>query len=296
MDVSIIIVNWNTKKLLKDCLSSVFKFTKAIKYEVIVVDNASADGSAQMVLKKFPYVKLIRNKQNFGFGKANNQGIKIAKGKYIMLLNSDAYLIENSLEKLFKKAESIKNLGILAPQITNEDKSIQQSAGFFPNLPQVFFWMSFLDDLPFGQIFKPYHIDHDSFYQNQHNIDWATAAAILISKEALKKTSGFDENIFMYGEEVELAWRIKNSGFQVIYTPFTKIVHIGRGSSQNVSKAAFIGEYSGIKYFYKKHKKPISLQIVRFLLKIGALGRILIFGLLGRRELSHAYVEAFKMA
>src|SRR3989337_3855070 len=127
MELSVIIVNWNTKKLLEDCLRSIFKFTKDIKFEVIVVDNGSKDGSQAMVKEKFPQVKLILNKDNLGFTKANNQGIKVAKGKYVLLLNSDTYLIENSLSKLVKKAESLSSLGALGPLLLSEDRSIQQS-------------------------------------------------------------------------------------------------------------------------------------------------------------------------
>src|SRR3990167_10274907 len=107
MELSVIIINWNTKTLLKDCLNSIYKFTKEINFELIVVDNGSKDGSQAMVKKKFPQVKLILNKANLGFTKANNQGIKVAKGKYVLLLNSDAYLIENSFRKLLDRARSI---------------------------------------------------------------------------------------------------------------------------------------------------------------------------------------------
>lgn len=301
IDLSIIIVNWNTKELLDDCLSSIFKLTKDIDFEVIVVDNGSQDRSQAMVKTKFPQVKLIPNKQNLGFTKANNQGIKIAKGEYVLLLNSDTYLIENSLAKLVKKAKSLKNLGALGPLLLNQNQKIQQSVGFFPHLLQVFWWMSFIDDLPGGAILKPYHVDHDSFYsqkssayQEDQEIDWVTAAAILVPIDVIQKVGVFDEKIFMYGEEVEWCYRIKNAGFSVYFTPVTKIIHIGRGS-QKVPAKSFIGEYQGVLYFYQKHKSKISLQIARFLLKMGALLRIAVFRILGRKELSQAYVEALKV-
>ncbi len=296
MDLSIIIVSYNTRKLLKDCLASIFKFTKGISFEVIVVDNASKDQSADMVRKNYPQVKLILNRDNLGFTKANNQGIRIAKGEYIMLLNSDTYLVENSFRKLAEKAKSLENLGALGPLLLNQDHSIQQSVGYFPNLPQVFLWMSFIDDLPGGQNLKPYHIDHNSFYQKEKEVDWVTAAAILVPRKVINKVGALDENIFMYGEEIELCYRIKQAGYQVYFTPETKIVHIGRGSSQKIPTKAFIGEYQGVIYFYQKYKGALSLQIVRLLLKIGALARIVIFGLLGRKELINAYVQAIKVA
>lgn len=296
MDLSVIVVNFNTKKLLADCLSSIYKFTKGVEFEVIVVDNGSKDASQDIVKTKFPQVKLIPNKDNLGFTKANNQGIKVAKGGYILLLNSDTYLIENSFKKLLEKAKSLPNLGALGPQLLNEDRSIQQSVGFFPHLPQVFWWMSFIDDLPAGEVLKPYHVDHDSFYSKDQKVDWVTAAAILVPRHVIRKIGGLDENIFMYGEEVDWCYRIKRANLKVFYSPATKIVHIGRGSTGQVSKNAILGEYKGIKYFYAKHKPGLSLQLLRLLLKIGALARIIAFGVLGRKETAKFYVEAFKVA
>lgn len=296
MDLSVIIVNWNTKKLLEDCLTSVYKFTRNVNFEVIVVDNSSNDGSQKMVKEKFPKAKLISNKDNFGFAKANNIGIRQAKGEYILLLNSDTYLIENSFQKMTEFAEKQENLGALAPQLLNQDKSNQQSVGFFPDLPQIFYWMSFIDDLPFGHLLRPYHVDHDIFYKKIQQVDWVTGAAILIPKNIIQKVGNLDEKIFMYGEEVEWCYRIKKAGFKIIYTPITKIVHIGRGSSGNISTRAFIGEFEGLKYFYSKHKSKTSLQILRILLKMGTLARILLFGFLGRKATARAYVETYKVA
>ncbi len=296
MDLSVIIVNWNTKKLLENCLKSIFKFTEDVNFEIIVVDNGSEDDSPNLVKEKFPQVKLIPNKENLGFTKANNQGIKIAKGKYILLLNSDTYLIENSFKKLVGEANKRKNLGALGPALLNENRSIQQSAGFFPHLPQVFLWMTFIDDLPGGSALKPYHVDHDSFYMRGREVDWVTAAAILVAKSVIKRVGPLDEKIFMYGEEVEWCYRIKKAGFTNFFSPTTKIVHIGRGSSQKIPTRAYIGEYKGIIYFYAKHRGKFSLQIARLFLKIGALARILIFGLLGRKELASSYAEVFKVA
>lgn len=301
MELSAIIVNWNTKKLLSDCLESIFKFTKDVSFEVIVVDNGSGDGSGAIVKKNFPQVKLILNKENLGFAKANNQGIKIAKGEYILLLNSDTYLIENSFKKLIDKGRTLERvrplrLGALGSQLLNTDRSIQQSAGFFPDLPQIFWWMTFIDDLPGGTILKPYHIDHDSFYTKDQSVDWVCGAAMLIPRSVIRQVGGLDEKIFMYGEDVEWCFRIKKAAFNVYFSPVSKIVHIGRGSTEKISARAFIGEYNGVKYFYKKHKGGFSLQIARILLKIGALARILIFGILGRKELARIYAEAFCVA
>ena len=297
MDLSVIIVNWNTKKLLEDCLRSIFKFTKDVSFEVVVVDNGSSDGSQGMVKKKFPQVKLIPNKDNLGFAKANNQGIKISKGKYIFLLNSDAYLIENSFKKLLDDARSLgEKLGAMGPLLLNEDRSIQQSVGFFPDLPQILWWMTFIDDLPGGTFLKPYHVDHDSFYKNQHEVDWITGAAFLIPKKVIDKIGMLDEKIFMYGEDFEWCFRIKKAGFKVYFSPTAKIVHIGGGSVNKVRTNAFVGEFRGLEYFYKKYKGRFSLQILRLLLKMGTLLRIAAFAIVGRTKTAKSYVEVLKMA
>ena len=296
MDLSVIIVNWNTKKLLEDCLRSIFKFTKDVGFEIIIVDNGSEDGSQSMLKKKFPQVKLIPNKDNLGFAKANNQGIKIAKGKYVLLLNSDTYLIENSFKKLVVKADEFDDLGALGALLLNEDRSIQQSVGFFPDLPQVFWWMTFIDDLPGGIVLKPYHVDHDSFYKSEHEVDWVTGAVFFIPTKVIDKVGLLDEKIFMYGEDFEWCFRIKKAGFKIYFSPTAKIVHIGGGSVNKIRTNAFVGEFRGLEYFYKKYKGRFSLQILLFLLKMGTLLRIVAFAIFGRIKTAKSYVEVFKMA
>jgi GT2 family glycosyltransferase len=294
MDLSIIIVSFNTKELLKKCLSSIFEFTKRISFEVVVVDNASTDSSIKMVEGEFPQVKLIKNSKNLGFGRGNNQGIKEACGKYIFLFNSDAYLEENVLPKLVQVMDQNPKIGVLAPQILNPNHTIQQSCGFLPDLPQVFFWMTFLDDLPGGQFLKPYHVDHDSFYKKEHGVGWITGAAMMFRREALEKSGLFDEKIFLYGEEVELCKRIKDAGFKIILSPVAKIIHLGRGSIEKKNIDAIVGEYKGLLYYYQKHKEKWQKQILLLVLKLGAVLRFIIFGLvLGRKELREAYFQAF---
>lgn len=296
MDISFIIVNYKTKELVAQAVKSIQKFCKNLSYEIIVVDNNSEDGSAKFFKKNLSNTKVFAQKENIGFGRGNNVGIKVAKGEYVFFFNSDAYLIDDSLEKLLKRAKEINNLGAIAPLILNEDKSVQQSGGYFPTLLKVFFWMSFIDDLPGGAALKPFHIDHDSFYKNEQELDWITGAAFMVPRKVLGTVGVFDKNIFMYGEDVDLCYRIKNAGFKVVMSPIGRIVHIGQGSAGKISKNAILGEYKTILYVYRKHMGSGSLQIVRLLLKIGALLRIVVFGLLGRKELSKTYVEALKMA
>lgn len=294
MDISIIVVSFNTKDLLQKCLASVFKFTKSLFFEVIVIDNASTDGSPQMVSKKFPQVKLIVNKKNLGFGTANNQGAKTAIGKWLFFFNSDAYLIDNSLPKLLERLNKDKKIDVAGPLILNTDRTIQQSVGFFPNLPQVFYWMSFLDDLPGGDLLKPYHVDHYRFYKKEQKVDWVTGAAMIARKDVFKKVNGFDEKFFLYSEDVDLCYKIKRAGFKIIFSPAAIVVHLGRGSHKGQNIGAIVGEYKGVLYFYKKYKGGLAQILLKILLKAGAILRIFVFGLVLRRsELLKAYWMAF---
>lgn len=299
MDVSIIIVSYNTKDLLKRCLSSIFNLTKGVSFEVIVVDNASSDDSVEYVKDQRSKIKnlfLIENSKNLGFGRANNQGAKIAKGHYIFIFNSDAYLKGNALPGLVSFMDKNPKIGVLGPLILNPDGSIQQTVGFFPDLPQVFYWMSFLDDLPTGDILKPYHVDHDRFYKSERAVDWVTGAAMFIRSEAIEKSGGFDENIFLYGEDMELCYRIKGAGYKIKFSPVASVIHLGQGSLERAQIGAIVGEYKAILYFYQKYKNNTQIQILKLLLKFGALLRILIFGIIqGRKELQRAYIRAFTL-
>ena len=283
--LSIIIVSYNTKKLLEECIESIIQNSKtqtsSASYEIIVVDNNSQDDSVKML--KNLKLKLIVNKDNVGFAKANNQGIKIAKGKYLLLLNSDTKIIEKDFfEKILKFLDSHLKVGILGPQLLWEDGKIQASGGYFPNLGRIFFWAFFLDDLPIlGNIIHSYHPHTPSFYwknkyyQNYHQQDWITGACLFIRKEIIDKIGVLDENFFLYVEELEFCYRTKKAGFEVIYYPKAKIIHLGGKSG--TSLGATIGEFQGLKYFYKKHKPKWQLPILKFLLKIAAFWRFLFF-------------------
>lgn len=295
IDISFIIVNWNTKDLTKQAIDSIYKYAQGFTYEIILVDNGSEDASAPMVAKNYPKVILIAKDENLGFAKGNNEGIKAARGEFIFLFNSDAYLIDDSLINLLNRARELPNLGAIAPQVLNVDKTIQQSVGFKPDLLRVFLWMSFIDDLPFGELLKPYHVDHDRFYKKENKVDWITGAAFMIPKKIIEIVGVLDKDIFMYAEDVDWCLRIQKAGFDIYYSPVAKIMHIGRGSSKKISKNAIIGEYKGLIYLYQKHQSKISLQMLKLLLKIGAALRIVAFRVFNRKETAKYYEEAFKL-
>lgn len=286
MIITVIIVNYNTKSLVINCLKSLFtslkKYSDKSEYEVIVVDNGSSDNSVEEVKKYYPEVKLIINSDNLGFARANNQGIKIARGKYILLLNSDTEVDYDTLYNLYKYIDENDQVGVVGNKLVGRDGQIQPSAGFFPSLGKVFFWMTFIDDLPYlNKLIKPYHIETKSFYKSSKFVDWVTAACMMVRKEAINKAGLLDEKIFMYGEEMEWCYRIKKAGYVIVYNSGSETLHL-KGASGSGDDAGIIEEFKALNYFYIKHKPFWHQLILRGLLRFGALLRLVLFGIIGK--------------
>ncbi|KKR32300.1 MAG: Glycosyltransferase/rhamnosyltransferase [Candidatus Gottesmanbacteria bacterium GW2011_GWC2_39_8] len=294
--LSVIIVSFNTKTLLSNCLSSLVKYYDPSFFEVIVVDNNSTDGSPEMVVRDFPQFKLIKNNENKGYAKANNTGIYKAKGKFILLLNSDTEFTDGNLSKSVRFMEDHPKTGALGVKLINADGSLQYSAGYFPVLVRVFFWMFFLDDIPFvSKFFKSYHQENPEFYSKIQNTDWVTGAFFLFNRDIITKSGLIDEKIFMYGEEVEWCYRIKKSGYKVCYYPEVKVMHLKGASGVGIT-SGLKEEYKSLLFFYKKHMPVWKIPILIFLLKIGAMLRIFLFGIIypdPRKK--KIYEEAFRL-
>ena len=281
-NISVIILNFNTKAILLDCLESIKKYTKDIAYEIIVVDNASTDGSLD-VLKKMKDIILIESKENTGFARGNNLGIKVAKGEYILLLNSDILLEEDSIKKIVDRISKSSKIGIASCKLLNKDKTVQKNGGFFPDLLHVILWSLFLDQVPFVQnIFGSYHPHVGSYYKVEHNQDWVTGAFFLIKRQVLDQIKGFNENFFLYVEELEFCYRAKKKGWEVLYTPETYIIHLGGASGS--TQLSVLQEYKNLRLFYKIHFNLISRLGLILTLKINILLRLVLKGIVLRKK------------
>lgn len=300
-ELSIVLVS-SKKDMLLACLKDIGKELKGIKHEIIVVDNASQDKLNLTVKEKYPKVKVIRREENGGFGENNNLGLKVAKGKYVLLLNDDIEIFtKNIFKEMIMWMDKHPKVGVSSCALVNRDKKTYQgSGGYFPTLPRVFMWMTFLDDIPFmDKIIKPYHPLHpwsifknESYFKKPHQQDWVTGAFYLMRKKALDEVGFFDEDFFLYVEEVELSYRFKEKGWEVWYLPNWKIVHYGQITTG--SENAMIFEMKNMVLFYKKHFPKFKIPILRFLLKMGCVLRIVLFGVLKGPQVSKTYVKAFK--
>lgn len=271
MDVSIILVSFNTKELTKQTISSVKKETQNLEYEIIVVDNASKDGSPEMIEECFPDVTLIKNPDNNGFGAANNLGIQAAQGKNILFLNPDTILCNNAITILHNFLEDPKNadIAICGPNLYNEDMTHQHSYGNFPTIKRLLFTLTglnvFLPPL-YKKIFNPYGLNESNELKE---VDYVTGAALMIRKSVIDNLGAFDEDFFMYFEEAELCHRIKKNGYKTFINPDANIIHLESKSIKFPIHKFKMFRESELTYFEKLHGKSIRpiiklLNIIRF--------------------------------
>lgn len=280
--LSIIIVSYNTAKITIDCLKSIHldvKLFSQIPTEIIVVDNNSTDDTIDQIKHlKFP-VTIIENKQNAGFGKANNQAAKIAQGNYLLLLNSDTLILHSAISQSLDWLSSHPESWGCTAQLLNVDKSIQPSGGFFPNLLNILTWSLRLDDLPLvNSIIPPFHphspnfYTHEKFFITDHAQDWVTGAYMLIREPIYRQVKGFDDSYFMYGEELEMCARIHKLYPKMTcnYLVGPQIIHIG-GASSKSKNSILAREREGVFSFFKRHHPNWQLPIVKTLLAINKL-------------------------
>lgn len=254
MDLSIIIVNYNVKHFLEQCLHSVLRSAKNCSTEIIVVDNNSVDGSAQFIREKFPEINFIENKENLGFSKANNQAIKLAKGKYILLLNPDTLVEENTFDKIIQFMESHPEAGALGVKmIDGKGKFLPESKRGLPTPWVAFYKMFGISKLfPKSKKFGKYHLSY--LNENKtHEVDVLAGAFMLLRKETLEKVGLLDETFFMYGEDIDLSYRITLGGFKNFYFPETTIIHYKGESTKKGSLNYVKVFYQAMIIFARKH-------------------------------------------
>jgi GT2 family glycosyltransferase len=238
-DVSVVVVSFNTRDVLRECLLSVYRETGSLAVQVIVVDNASTDGSAAMIEQEFPQAVLVLSEVNLGFGGANNLGFKSALGRYIVLLNSDAFLTEGSLERSVAHMDARPQAGLGGGRLIGRDGSWQPSARMFPS---VFSDLIVLSGLAARFPQSRFFGRADRTWANQMeaaSVDWVPGAYSIIRAEALAATGPFDPRFFLYSEEVDLCKRIKQKEYEVWYWPDIAVVHVGGESSRQIRSLEF---------------------------------------------------------
>ncbi len=251
IDLSVIVVNWNTRDLLAQCLQSVYDTAGDLACEVLVVDNGSTDGSVEMVESRFPQARLFRNAENVGFARANNQALEQIKGRYALLLNSDTIVFPGALFSLVTFADRYPQAGIVGCRLVNPDGSLQRSWARFPTcLTELLGWnprtRRLIQRMP-----------------RVYEVDWLGGACILARSEAVEDVGLLDESFFMYSEEMDWCFRMKRSGWRVCYLDDIRIMHRGGGSANRASLTQLILLYNSKLQFFSKHHGSGSVRFLR---------------------------------
>ncbi len=286
MDLSIIIPSFNTKELLTRCLATIDQSLEksAITYEVIVVDNASDDGTREILEKKRQHCVPILNKANLGYGKANNLGIHEARGTYILLLNSDIEVVDTAIPSLYKFAVAQQKT-FVGGKLLNADGTPQASAGKFYSLQTVLLMLFFKGDRLGITRSSPDTITH---------ADWVSGACLIGKKRDFTDAGLFDENIFMYMDEVDFLYRARQKGYTTMFYPEAQFLHIGAASSEG-KKTPVINIYRGLVFFYSKHARAWEQHVLNVLLRTKAYIAIIIGRITGNSGLVTLYEKALAM-
>jgi GT2 family glycosyltransferase len=270
--LSILIVNWNTAELLRACLDSIIHFPPLSPYEIIVIDNASSDGSQEMVRNRFPQVQLHTNATNAGYACANNQGLQIARGENLLLLNSDTEVVGNALEAMITHLGAAPSVGALGPRLILPDGSTQRSYNRFPLRPFEMLWQRSLD-----RLFPANTITHRASLARWEaaiaedrpvSVDWLVGAALMVRRGVINQIGGLDEAFWMYAEDLDWCYRMRRAGWQIVYLPTACIRHDQQGSSQHdpgLRQRLAAQRAASLEQFYRKHYGKLNEAVLRLI-------------------------------
>jgi GT2 family glycosyltransferase len=284
MKLSIIILNWNDKKVIADCLRSIYKGTNALDFEVIVSDNGSTDTSVEMIHREFPQTRVIENGANLRFAKGNNAAIAASRGEYVLILNPDTIIHRGSLEKFVTFADQHPEAGAFGCRVLNPDGSYQESGRPFPTLRGD--WIAAFFLRPLAHLSSWFIADRYIGWNGDtvRTVDWQSGCCLLVRSQLLTQIGGFDEQFFYYYEDVDLCFRVWKAGYPILFTPDATIVHLGGQSTKERMPLGFeLDKYvTRYRYYYKHYgvggakqcrratlawlySRIVGLQIMRFL-------------------------------
>lgn len=284
IDLSIIIVNYNTKELLVQCLDSIFKHNKlADTTEIIVVDNASGDGSVDAVKNKFQGVLLVENTKNTGFSCANNMGTRIANGRYLLLLNSDAIILPDSIERLVQFLDDHPDIAIVGPKLLNTDMTLQRSWFNFPSPFKTLCHILEVSKIIYKLV--NYEASIPSFAKRKLpafmmrnidepiKVDYLLLACLMIRRNTFDKIGLLDENLFFYHEDCDLGYRAKTNKMSIFYYPNAQVIHVGGSSSSKFKLPAYRSYFKSLIYVVSKNENIFMAYTMRLFIVIGMLTR-----------------------
>jgi GT2 family glycosyltransferase len=267
LDVSIVIVSWNVKELLRECLRSLRANAGDVRYEAIVVDNQSSDGSPELVRTDFPWAKLIEPNANLGFGRGNNLGFQHARGRWVLLLNPDTVVLERAIERLVKFGDKHQEAGAVGGKTLKEDLTLERSCVWgSPGL-----WPMICKSVGLQVVFKNSRVFNPEAMDwwprdTEREVDVITGCFLMIRREVYEKTGGFDPRFFMYAEEVDLCWRIRKLGWKLRFTPEAQIIHLVGASAAKAKPNRLYHLHLALLKLYRKHYGERYMKVANFLM------------------------------
>ncbi len=265
MDISIIIVSWNVKDLLQKCLQSIYNQTHGIEFEIIVVDNASKDNSAQMVLKEFPQITLIASNVNLGFAKANNLALEQARGKYVLFMNPDMKLVENSFPKLIELMNKDPKIALSTCQLIYPDGSKQNNVKNNPGLCDQLLILLKLHHLLQPRCLKKY-LAKNFDYSKEQEVKQIMGAFMFGRADIIKEMGGFDIDYFLWWEDLDLCKRVQDAGYKILYTPITKVIHYeAKAFEQQQGLEKQVRFNRGMRIYFRKHTGLLVYWLISLL-------------------------------
>ncbi|MFH0793281.1 MAG: glycosyltransferase family 2 protein [bacterium] len=254
MDLSIVVINLNGKSLLDACLASIKSSVHRISYEVLVVDNGSRDGSPAMVKAKHPWVRLLVNRVNVGFTRANNQGLSRAKGRYALILNNDTVIRPQAFDRAVEFMDRETNVGAMGLKLLNPDGSIQYSCRRFPSFKTALFnRYSLLTRLFPNNVWSREYLMSDFGHKELRDVDWVSGACLMVRREVMEKIGLLDERFFIYNEDVDWCMRIHQAGWRVVFFPDSEVVHFIGQDTNKIPFQSIYTRHRSMYLFYKKH-------------------------------------------
>jgi GT2 family glycosyltransferase len=268
IDVSIIVVAWNVRELLFKCLKSVYEETKDIEFEVIYVDNASTDGSVEMVRNQFPTVRVIENDENKGFIIANNQGIEISEGRYVLLLNSDAIILENAIAKTVKFADEHPDAAVVGCRVLNPDGTLQRTCAMYHSILNMFLSATYLYKIfPKSRFFGREGMTWWDF-NDVREVEVVYGCFSLVRKEAIDQVGLMDPRYFVYGDDPDWCYRFHKAGWKILFTPEPQIIHYGGQTTRKKADRFVLQLYGSKLIFTKLHGSRLSFPFACVLIAL----------------------------
>jgi GT2 family glycosyltransferase len=269
-DLSVVLVCWNNKEYLEGCLDSIYSAGLHSAFEILVVDNGSTDGSQSMLKERYPDVILIENGENVGLGRASNQGVQASIGRFALLLNNDTIVSGEAINAMVRYMEENEDAGAVGGKLLNADGSFQGGFGNFSTLREEFLITSRIGEL----LSDGYPSHRDA--ADTRPVDWLSSACLLVRRKAFDEVGGLDEEYFIYGDEVDLQYRLKKAGWTVYYIPNAETLHYGGRSMDRWRRRKMV--YRGKLLFYRKNYGRAREATLRLLFLVVSLGKLVVWG------------------